>query len=536
MRLRLVRLAAMVLLSSITGYGVAAAQTTAAQTYVKTTGGVVRGMTSADGKLRIFKTIPYAAPPVGELRWQAPRAMVPWEGVKEATTFGPRCLQGQIFGDIVFKELSEDCLTLNIWTPAKGTSDRLPVMVWIHGGGFQAGAGAENRHDGEPFARKNVVLVSVNYRLGIFGFFSHPELTKESGRNASGNYGMLDQVAALRWVKENIAAFGGDPGNVTIFGESAGSFSVSALMASPLAQGLFHKVIGESGAYFAGRTGTLPLKPREASEQDGVKFAASLGAESLAALRAKTGDELLKVALKTQPWFSPNVDGYFLTEDVARTFADGRQAHVPLLAGWNADEVRSGVVLAAQKPTAQTFADLQRKRFGDSADAILKAYPASNDAEALESAASLQSDLFIGYNTWKWIELHKKTAKAPVYRYSFDRKIPVPADTKVNGVPATSRDIGARHAGEIEYVFGTLELSLPKVPWEPADRKLSDAMTTYWSNFARTGDPNGGGLAKWPRFDQTSRVLHLDETIKDASESNRARYDALDAYVLKGEK
>jgi para-nitrobenzyl esterase len=527
-RQRIGRLAA-VLTASLMVASVAAAQ-------VKTTGGLVQGSTSADGRTRIFKTIPYAAPPVGELRWKPPQPAAPWQGVKDATTFGPRCLQGQIFGDIVFKELSEDCLTLNIWTPAKGANDRLPVMVWIHGGGFQAGAGAENRHDGEPFARKNVVLVSVNYRLGVFGFFSHPELTKESGRNASGNYGMLDQVAALRWVRDNIAAFGGDPGNVTIFGESAGSFAVSALMASPLARGLFHKAIGESGAYFAGRTGTLPLKAREASEQDGAKFAAGVGAESLAALRAKTGDELLKVALKTQPWFSPNVDGYFLTEDVAKTFAEGRQAHVPLLAGWNADEVRAGVVLAPKKPTAQTFADEQRKRFGAAADAILKAYPASTDAEALESAASLQSDLFIGYNTWKWIEAHKKTGKAPVYRYSFDRKIPVPAGNTMNGTPATSRDIGARHAGEIEYVFGTLELSLPKVPWEPSDRTLSDAMTTYWSNFARSGDPNGGALPKWPRFDQGARVLHLDETIKDAPEANRARYEALDAYVLGSDK
>lgn len=504
-----------------------------ASAQVKTTGGAVQGSTTADGRIRIYKTIPYAAPPVGDLRWQAPRPVVPWQGVREATTFGPRCLQGQIFGDIVFKDLSEDCLTLNIWTPAKPATERLPVMVWIHGGGFQAGAGAENRHDGEAFARKNIVLVTINYRLGVFGFFSHPELTKESGRNASGNYGMLDQVAALQWVKDNIAAFGGDPANVTIFGESAGSFAVSALMASPLSKGLFHKAIGESGAYFSGSSGTLPLKPRSDTEQGGTKFAEGLGATSLAALRAKTGDEILKAALKTQPWFAPNIDGYFLREDVAVTFAAGRQAQVPLLAGWNADEVRAGVVLGKQKPTAESFAANNRKRFGDHADAILKAYPASTDAEALESAAVLQSDLFIGYGTWKWIEEHQKTGRSPVYRYSFDRKIPVPPGHTVNGVPATSRDIGARHAGEIEYVFGALEQSLPKVPWEPADRKLSDAMTTYWSNFARAGDPNGTGLPSWPRYDRGGRVLHLDETITDASDPHRARYLALDAYVQK---
>ena len=500
---------------------------------VKTSGGLVQGTTTANGQIRVFKGIPFGAPPVGELRWQAPRPAAPWQGVKEATEFGPRCLQGQIFGDIVFKELSEDCLTLNIWTPAKAASDRLPVMVWIHGGGFQAGAGAEPRHDGEAFARKGVLLVSVNYRLGIFGFFAHPELTRESGRNASGNYGMLDQVAALRWVKDNIAAFGGDPGNVTIFGESAGSFAVSALMASPLAQGLFHKAIGESGAYFGGSLSPLPLRPLAESEQQGDKFAAALGAASLAGLRAKSGDEILKAALKTQPWFSPTLDGYFLTEDVPVTFAAGKQAKVPLLAGWNADESRAGVVLAKQKPTAQSFTDSTRKRFGTHADAILKAYPSSTDADALESAAALASDLFIGYGTWRWIEMHQKTGGAPVYRYSFDRKIPVPADHTVNGMPATARDVGARHAGEIEYVFGALEQSLPKVPWEPADRQLSDAITTYWSNFAKRGDPNGAGLPKWPRYSDGGRVLHLDQTISDAPDTFRARYESLDGFVQK---
>ena len=498
---------------------------------VKTTGGLVQGTTSDDGKVRIYKTIPYAAPPVGELRWQAPRPAVPWEGVRDATTFGPRCVQGQIFADIVFKELSEDCLTLNIWTPAREAGDRLPVMVWIHGGGFQAGAGAEPRHDGMTFAGKNVILVTINYRLGVFGFFAHPELTRESGRNASGNYGMLDQVAALRWVQENIAAFGGDPKNVTIFGESAGSFAVSALMASPLAQGLFQKAIGESGAFFDRDSGVLAMKRLGDAEEQGVKFAAALGANSLAELRARSADEILQLALKTQPWFSPNVDGYFLAETVSSIYGAGKQASVPLLAGWNADEVRAGVVLGKQKTTAESFVESTRKRFGDQADTILKVYPAATDAEAIESAASLTSDLFIGYCTWKWIETHQKTGHAPIYRYSFDRKIPVPPGHTVNGLPATSRDVGARHAGEIEYVFGSLDLSLPKVPWEASDRKLSDAMTTYWANFARTGDPNGPGLPKWPRYDAGRRLLHLDEVIRDAAESGRARYDALDAYI-----
>ena len=506
--------------------GIAAAQ-------VKTTAGLVRGTTAGDGRIQIYKGIPFAAPPVGELRWQAPRPPAAWEGVRDATAFSSRCIQGQIFSDIVFTDKSEDCLSLNIWTPAKSAGDRLPVMVWIHGGGFQAGAGAEPRHDGMAFARKNVVLVTFNYRLGVFGFLSHPELTRESGRNASGNYGMLDQIAALKWVQDNIAAFGGDPGNVTIFGESAGSFAVSALMASPLARGLFHKAIGESGAYFPVAGRGLSLRSLADAEQQGVKFATALGAETLAALRGKTADEVLQLALKTQPGFSPNLDGYFMPESAAAIFAAGKQASVPLLAGWNADEVRGGTVLGKEKPTAQSFVDSTRKRFGDEADAILKAYPAATDAEALESAASLASDLFIGYSTWKWIEMHQKTGHAPVYRYSFDRKIPVPAGHTVNGMPATSRDIGARHAGEIEYVFGSQDLSLPKVPWEASDRKLSDAMTTYWANFARTGDPNGQGLPKWTRYDEGRHVLHLDEVVREAPESDRARYEALDAYATK---
>jgi para-nitrobenzyl esterase len=499
---------------------------------VKTTGGVVKGAASADGKVRAFKGIPYAAPPVGELRWKEPKPAAPWDGVRDATEFGIQCMQGKIFADIVFaKPASEDCLNLNVWTPAATSDDRLPVMVWIHGGGFQAGAGPEPRHDGDALARKGVVLVTLNYRLGVFGFMAHPELTRESGHNASGNYGLLDQIAGLRWVQQNIAAFGGNPQNVTIFGESAGSFAVSALMASPLAAGLFHRAIGESGAFFTAGAGTLTLRPLAATEQLGVRFATSIGAESLAVLRAKSSEEVLNAALKTQPWFSPNVDGYVLTEDVYARFAAGRQAHVPLLAGWNADEIRVSVVLGKQKPTAQSFADDTRTRLGAHADAVLKAYPATTDAEALESAASLASDLFIGYSTWKWIEVHAQTGQAPVYRFSFNRKIPVAPDAKVNGVPATSSEIGARHAGEIEYVFGTLD-SIRNVTWDASDRKLSDAMMTYWANFARTGDPNGSGLPTWPRYDDAGgRVLHLDETIRDSADALRPRYEALDAYI-----
>ena len=483
--------------------------------------------------------IPFAAAPVGELRWQAPRPVAPWQGVRKATAFGNRCMQAPIFSDMIFRdEVSEDCLYLNVWTPAKAGTERLPVMVWIYGGGFQAGSASEPRQDGEKLAGKGVVVVSFNYRLGVFGFFAHPELTKESGHDASGNYGLLDQVAALQWVKKNIAAFGGDPGKVTIFGESAGSFAVSALMASPLSQGLFHRAIGESGAFFNSGSGALAPKTLAASEASGVTFAESLGATSLAALREKPSADVLQAANKGPGrWFSPMIDGYVLPRDVLAIYAEGKQSHVPLLAGWNADEVRSGVVLAKEKPTAASFVERTRKQFGTDADAILTAYPAGSDEEALESAASLGSDLFIAYATWKWIEMQRQTGGSPVYRYRFDRKVPIAPDTKVNGFAATAHDIGARHAGEIEYVFGALD-SVPHVTWEEADRKLSDLMMSYWSNFARSANPNGAGLPKWPGYDEGTgdQVMHLDVQSQARPAADRARYEALDAITAKSRK
>ncbi len=502
---------------------------TAAADPVKTRSGLVAGTTETDG-LRVFLGIPFAAPPVGDLRWRAPQPAPSWDGVRKATAFGSRCMQGRIFDDMVFRDqTSEDCLYLNVWTPAQSENARLPVMVWIYGGGFQAGSTSEPRQDGARLARKGVVVVSMNYRLGVFGFLAHPALTAESAEHASGNYGLMDQLAALRWVRDNVAAFGGDPENVTIFGESAGSFSVSALVASPLARGLVTRAIGESGAY-AGRH-SLEAETREASEKHGAAFAASLGAESLAASRAKSAEQVLQAVLKTQPWFAPTIDGNVLPEDPNVVYAAGRQLPIPLLAGWNADEVRSGVVLGKDKPTAKTFPEQLQKRFGPAAEALLKVYPAGSDAEAVESAAALAGDTFLGYATWKWIELQRRTG-APVYRYSFDRKIPVAPDTKVNGVPATAADVGARHAGEIEYVFGALDSS-PKVPWEPADRRLSELMMSYWTNFARSGDPNGRDLPAWPRHtgEGGPQVMHLDVASEARPDTLRARYETLDAVM-----
>jgi para-nitrobenzyl esterase len=501
---------------------------------VRTDAGIVEGFVAPGTSIRVFRGIPYAAPPVGDLRWRPPQPVPAWEGVRSARDFGPRCMQGRIYDDMIFRdEMSEDCLYLNVWTPAQSPAERLPVMVWIYGGGFQAGSASEPRQDGTRLAGKGVVVVSMNYRLGVFGFFSHPELTKESERHASGNYGLMDQTAALRWVHDNIARFGGDPGNVTIFGESAGSFSVSALVASPLARGLLHRAIGESGAFFrmAGHD-TLPTLALSASEKAGAEFGASIGKGTLGALRAFPADDLLKAVVDSKRWFSPNVDGWFMPKEISDLYAAGEQSPVPLLAGWNADEVRAGVVLGPEKVTATSFEEHTRKQFGPAADALLKVYPATSDAQAVESAAALASDLFIGYATWKWIEMQAKTARAPVYRYSFDRKIPIAPGTKIGDKPATAEDIGARHAGEIEYVFGALD-SVPGVTWTQDDRRLSDQMMTYWSNFARAGDPNGEMLPTWPRYEAEpgGLVMHLDVTSEAEVNASRPRYEALDALA-----
>ncbi len=493
---------------------------------ITTADGVLEGVVSADGKVRTYKGIPYAAPPVGQLRWKAPQPAPAWTGMRKAVEYGARCMQGPIFPDMIFHDNgpSEDCLYLNIWMPAKPAKKPLPVMVWIYGGGFAAGSSSEPRQDGGNLSKKGVMVVSFNYRLGVFGFFSHPELTSESGRNASGNYGLLDQVAALQWVRKNIATFGGDPHNVTIFGESAGSFSVSALMASPLAQGRFRRAIGESGAFFST---TLQLKPLAQSEQADAEFArSSLGSSSLEELRAKPADEVLKAVLKAgMIRFSPNIDGYFLPRDVSSIFAGGKQGHIPLMAGWNADEGNYRAFFGKEAPTAQNFVTRARSAFGSNADTFRKLYPAATDAEAKRSAQDLAGDQFIAYSTWKWMEMHQKSGKSPIFRYRFDQTLPPP--------PSSAQTPGAEptapHAAEIEFVFGMLPSR--NLPWRPEDRKLSDLMGSYWTNFAKTGDPNGPGLPRWPVYSSRDgyRVMHLDADPRPAPDQHRQRYEFLDS-------
>jgi len=497
--------------------------------------GELQGALNSDHSVLMFKGIPFAAPPTGDLRWKPPQPAHKWSGVRPADQFGPACMQTDVFGDIFFRDAqpSEDCLNLNIWLPASATAkSKLPVFVWYYGGGFVAGGNSEKRYDGEALAKKGIIVVEPNYRLGVFGFLSHPELTKESGHNSSGNYGLLDQAAALEWVVKNIAAFGGDPHNITIGGESAGSASVSALMASPLSRKLFQKAIGESGAFFSSRPGALQPKALPDSEQAGLKFAEGMGVKSLAELRAKSGDELLQAAAKLDRGFgfAPNLDGYLLPASVQNIYGKGEQARVPLLAGWNADEGKIMVLMNPKKPTAASFSDMAKERFGDHSAEFLKLYPASNDDEALVSAETLSGDDFIGFSTWKWMELQVKNSNSPVYRYHFEQVPKAKPGAMVGTVPAS--EAGARHACEIEYVFQTLTLAHEDTPWADDDFKVSEAMATYWTNFVKSGNPNSSGLPDWPPYHGKDgyTIMHLSgRNLAAAPDTVRSRYLFLDA-------
>ena len=479
---------------------------------VKSEQGKVHGKLINDGKVRAFLGLPYATPPVGDLRWKAPEPPVRWKGVRDATHYGAHCVQGIVYKDMVFQDgvESEDCLFLNVYAPAGSSpKSKLPVMFWIHGGGYRGGAGSEPRHNGDFLATKGVVLVTINYRLGVFGFLATADLAKEAN-GAAGNYGLLDMVAALQWVKANIKRFGGDPGNVTIFGESAGSFAVSTLMASPLAQGLFQKAIGESGAAFSNVLAADSLEKREKSDGEWV---ASLGVKSLQELRALPAERILSAAKDRKGGFPPVIDGNLLIEPVADTFAAGKQAHVPLLAGWNRDEGMSDGM------TAEKWKAFAAEHFKERAEEFLKLYPGDTDEQAARSAADYNGDMFIAFGTWKWIEAQVKTGDAPVYRYHLE----------LAALPSTYHPSLAFHSDDIEYVFGTLD-TRPGETVRPEDRKLSDEMMDYWTNFAKAGDPNGPGLPEWPRFDEDGAILHLDSEITAGPDTARPRYE----FLLKG--
>ncbi len=508
--------------------------------------GKLLGVLSADQKIIAYKGIPYAQPPIDELRWQPPQPIGKWKRVLYARDFGPHCLQSSSYPDMVFHDPgpSEDCLTLNLWAPSSAKPDRkspgLPVMVWIYGGGFSTGGTSEARQDGEFLARRGVIVVSMNYRLGIFGFLSLPELTEESPHHTSGNYGLLDQAAALAWVRQNIAAFGGDPANVTLFGQSAGSESVSVQMASPIANSLFTRAIGQSGAGFPAAGNVTPTLAQAQGVNAGWATRA-FGSDKLFYLRQLPADEIMEATMsRTQPAprFGPIVDGYFLPDYLPRIYADGKQAHIPLLAGWTADEQHP-----AQPLTADEFFAQLRDNFGSHAKDALLVYPISTDAELARSADDFEGDSAHAYTTWAWIEAHSRTGDAPVYRYRFD--LPSPGDRN------HAVSLGAFHSDDIEYVFGTLD-SRPEMKIRPEDRALSDLMQQYWVNFARTGDPNAPGLPPWPSYNNAANslqhgatiqnhltgiarpsdfpVMHLDATSAAKPDALRPRYLFLDQF------
>jgi para-nitrobenzyl esterase len=479
--------------------------------------------------LRVFKGIPYAAPPVGELRWKPPQPVQAWDGVRSVAEWGPRCMQSNRLGDIdpLNKRMDEDCLYLNVWTPAKSGSVGLPVMVWIHGGSNLNGAGSQPEYDGGHLASKGVVVVTINYRLDVFGFLAHPELTKESGTGSSGNYGLLDQIAALKWVQKNIQAFGGDPGRVTIFGESAGAFNVSLLMASPLANALFARAIGESGGALT-PSATFGPKPLQIGEQDGVKFAQSLGVNSIAELRVRPAQEILEAAIKNPITYGFGVvDGYVVPAHPASLYAQGKQNDVPLMVGWNADE---GTLFAARSKIpadVSAYRDRIRAQFKDHAEAVLKLYPPGSTAEdAKASFTALLGDEIIDYGGWAWAERAASSGKSAVYRYHFLRRPPGAPELSLHPLAAP----GVFHSAEIYYAFNNLQI-MPDWPWEPADRRLADVMSSYWTNFAKTGTPNGEGLPQWPAYKPGGAgvVMGLGSELGFSGEQHRDRYEFFDA-------
>jgi len=447
--------------------------------------GQVSGINDESTGITAFKGIPFAAPPVGDLRWKAPQPVEPWQGVKECTQFSASPIQGTPVPFMMWTQefiapkepLSEDCLYLNVWTGAQTSEEKRPVFVYIYGGGFSSGSSAVPIYDGEEMAKKGLVFVTPNYRVGTMGFLAHPELTAESPNHASGNYGLLDQVEALKWVQKNIQAFGGDPNNVTIAGQSAGAFSINYLVGSPLTKGLIHHAIAESGGAVLGSSQLARGSGLTAAEEAGAKFAESLGCSSIAELRSKSAEEILS----GRGPGSPVVDGYFLPESVGEIFAQGKQNDVPVILGWNEDEGFGG----APVPAAQ-FKEKVKQMFGDKADDFLQKFPVNTDEEAFAIQNDLGALQTFGVQSYKWMELQDKTGTAPVYMYRFERDVPY-----ADGM----QDHGAFHTGEVPYAYNNLKMS-PR-PWAEADYKLADMMSDYWANFAKTGDPNGENLPEW---------------------------------------
>jgi para-nitrobenzyl esterase len=476
----------------------------------KVTGGTVEGVVK-DG-IASFKGIPFAAPPVGDLRWRSPQPVKPWQGVRKADSFAPSPMQdtGLIAKMGGSSKISEDCLYLNVWTGAKKQNEKRPVMVWIYGGAFVGGTTSFPTTEGNNFARKGVVLVSVAYRVGPMGFLGHPELSKESGKG-SGAYGIQDQIAGLKWVRENIARFGGDPSNVTIFGESAGGMSVGILMTSPMARGLFQRAISESGGAVAPSFGSL-----KTAEEQGKAFLSKLGANDIKAARALSAETIqqgLKGAMRS---FWPVADGSTILENPYGLFEAGKFNDTPVLIGTNSNE---GRLFSTQKTSSAAFEQMIRKNYALGAEALLKAYPHATDAEATRSAQDILRETIFAWPSWAWAKLQSRNGKNKVFVYYFDHRTPTSPE-------------GSDHASEISYVFGNLGGFGGSSG--PDDRALSDLMNSYWVNFAKNGDPNGPGLPAWPVFDEKGqKTMIFNKTSGPRPHPNLDQLKAFDAYYAK---
>ena len=482
---------------------------------ISTPAGQLEGMTENKNVIA-FKGIPYAKPPVGDRRWKAPEPNGKWQGILAAKAFGPRAMQTNIFGDMVFRSngTSEDCLYLNVWKPVNTGKKLLPVLVYYYGGGFVAGDGSEPRYDGASMAEQGIVAVTVNYRLGVFGLLAHTELSKESSNGSSGNYGLMDQALALQWVYDNITAFGGDPKKITIAGESAGSISVSALMASPLSKNLIAGAIGESGSIL----GALSALPLNQVEKSGDRFLKMTNANSIAALRTMPADSILSYASKFGLFnFNMSIDGAFFPKDPELIFSMGEQANVPLLAGWNSEESNYRSIMGNDKLTVENFKKNVTKRFAKQAESLLKVYNPTNEVEVKQAATDLGGDMFISYSTWKWLE-RQKQAGQDVYRYFYEQ--PRPGDE------------GASHSAEIEYAMGNLDGN--KVfQWTAEDRKVSKTMQSYFVNFISTGNPNGKGLPKWEKLhkEKTAVVMHIGSNTRQETAKHEDRYQTMNSFT-----
>ncbi|MES2798032.1 MAG: carboxylesterase family protein [Bacteroidota bacterium] len=523
-------------------FGSAAQNNNAFPVQTKTENGMIEGNYDTKSGIQTYFGIPFAKPPVGELRWKAPQPLANWSGVKETKKFGARPMQTVVFGDMNSRSdgVSEDCLTLNVWTPAKRNTKDLPVLVYFYGGGFVAGDASEPRYDGESMAKKGIVVVTANHRLNIFGFLAHPELSAESPYKASGNYGLLDQQATLKWVQKNIAAFGGDPKKVTIAGESAGSISVSYQMASPMSKGLIAGAIGESGAGIKPTLAPIPLKE---AETQGAEFAQKAGYSSLKQLRALSTREVYEVYNDSKRFGFPVViDNYFLPKTLPQIFNAKEQAQVPLLLGWNSAEIPGMAFMQGQPFKEENYLARVKKEYPNDFEEVMKLYPHGSEKEIELSATALAADRFISYSTWKWFDLHRNNSAQPVYRYLYSKLRPELVDkTLASGLaggtvradsnaPKPPKAVGAPHACEIEYCMGNLHL-VKDYAWTADDFKVSDTMLNYFANFIKTGNPNGAKLPEWPAAkagDATPPVMILDTESKAEKAMNDARYLFLD--------